>query len=251
MNKKFFQQLRVRLAGSAAGIFVALLAGCGAGGNSVSAGVGTGGTGSLAKITGYAADGYLVNATTFLDRNGNYRLDEGEPSTFTDGNGAFTLDVDPADIGKCPIVVLAMAGVTVDKDTGTAVTISNVFSMHAATVSNMSSNFISPMSSLVRELVETGRSDTVQNAMEAVRVQLGLPAGTDITADYMATNNTAMHTAARNMAILMGGQMPQIISMNGSTMTIDVNGYRTMMGTMFSNMPSMMGANWGGGTMGR
>jgi hypothetical protein len=59
--------------------------------------------------------------------------------------------------------------------------------------------------------------------------------------DYMAGNtaNSAMHTAAQNMASLMGSQMSQVISANGATTSVDVNRYRGMMGTIFSNISSV------------
>ncbi|HEX9079093.1 MAG TPA: hypothetical protein VF795_05860 [Desulfuromonadaceae bacterium] len=229
-----FQRRHVWLSGSVSLVFTALLAlaGCG--------GVGTGGTGSFTALSGYAADGYLVKATVFMDKNGNYQLDPGEPSATTDANGAYTLNVDPADVGRYPIVVLATKGVTIDRDTGTAVTSSYLFSMPAAAVSGTpGSNFVSPMSSMVRELMETGKYATMQQAMDAMNAQMGLAAGTNIMVDYLATSNTALHTAAQNMATLMASQMTQIFSADG---TVDVNRYRAMMGTIFTDMPSMMGS---------
>jgi hypothetical protein len=225
------------------GIISALsLAGCGSGGGSNS---------SLTAVSGKVADGYLVGATVFLDKNGNYQLDAGEPSAITDANGAFALTVDPADVGRYPIVAIATKGVTIDKDTGVAVTSTYVLSMHSVSVaqsatgavSGTASNFISPMSSQIRELMETGKYATMRQAMDALKTQLGLPAGTNMLADYVAANNTAMHTSAQNMAILMGSQMAQVIETSGSTTTVDVNRYRGMMGSIFSNMSSIRGAN--------
>jgi len=200
-----------------------------------------------ASVSGAVADGYLEKATVFLDKNLNYRLDTGEPSAITDQNGAYTLNVDAADIGKYPIVALATQGVTIDKDTNTAVTGSYVLSMHAVAVAPATggvtgtvSNFISPMSTQLREMMETGSYTTLQQAMDALRTQVGLPAGTNMMSDYIAGRNTAMHTAARNMATLMGGQAGQVIGTNG---TVDVNRYRGMMGTIYSNLPTITGSN--------
>ena len=220
---------------------ITTIAGCGSG-NDVSAGVGTGGTGSLAKVTGKVADGYLVNATVFLDKNFNYQLDAGEPSTTTDASGAYTLNVDPADVGKYPIVALALAGSTKDKDTNQAIAASYVLSMPKESVSGtVNSNFISPITSQLREMLETGKY-TLQQAMSALATNLGL-VGSDVTADYIADGDTAMHAAAQNMATLMGNQASQILGMSGTTVTVDVNRYRGMMGTIFSNMSSVRGAN--------
>lgn len=221
---------------AAAMITVGLIAGCGGGGTTPTTGT--------TSISGKVADGYLVDATVFLDKNGNYQLDTGEPSTVTDANGAYTLTVDPADVGKYPIVALAIMGQTMDKDTGLPVTNSYVLSMPAsATSGTVSSNFISPMSSQLREMMETGIYASMQQAMVALQTKLGMTAGTNMLEDYMLANNTTMHVAAQNMASLMGGEMAQVMRTNGTSITVDVNRYRSMMGMIFSNISSIKGAN--------
>jgi len=223
-------------------ISAAIITGCGS--SSTVAGVGTGGTGSLAKgITGNVADGYLVNAAVFLDRNGNYQLDAAEPSTTTDVNGAYTLNIDTTDMGTYPIVAMAIKGVTIDRDTDQAVDNSYLLSMPKESVSSTVNNFISPISSLIREMMETGTFSSIQHASEDLRNKMGLPAGTGMMDDYIATNNTTMHTTAQNMTILMGSQMGQVLGTNGSTVTVDVNRYRGMMGAIYSNMSTIRGAN--------
>jgi len=220
-------------------ISAGIIAGCG----------GSSGTGNSAtSVSGKVADGYLVNATVFLDKNRNYQLDAGEPSDITDSNGAYLLSVDSADVAKFPLVAIATKGITIDKDTNLPVSNTYVLSMHAVAVTSTTggisgtvSNFISPMSSQLRELMETGKYATIQDAMRDLRIKLGLPAGMDMMDDYIATNNTTMHTAARNMADLMGSQMALVCSTNGSTTTVDVNRYRGMMGTIFSNISSIRG----------
>jgi hypothetical protein len=221
---------------------IAITAGCGTTGDSSTiAGVGTGGTGT---VSGKVADGYLVNATVFLDKNGNYQLDAGEPSTTTDADGAYKLNVDPADVGKYPIVAHVIKGVAIDKDTNQTVANSYVLSMSKDSVTDsVSNNFISPITSLVREMMETGKYASLQQAMDALSAKMGLLPDTNITADYIAANNTAMHTAAQNMATLMGNQMGQVLGTNGSTITVDVNRYRSMMGIIFTNMSAVMSAN--------
>ena len=50
---------------------------------------------SLANtITGKVIDGYIKNALVFQDINGNGRQDLNKPSTTTDSNGNYTLDID-------------------------------------------------------------------------------------------------------------------------------------------------------------
>lgn len=215
---------------------VVFIAGCGSGG-STTAGVGTGGTGSVALvISGSVADGYLVNAPVFLDRNGNYQLDAGEPFSATDVNGAYTLDVVTADLGRYPIVAMAIKGVTIDKDSNQAVANSYVLSMPKESVSGTVNNFISPLSAMVRELMETGEYASLQQASLALSNRLGQAAVTDLTGDYILANNTALHAVAQNMTALMGDQVGLVLGTNGSTITVDVNRYRGMMGLMFINM---------------
>ena len=222
-------------------ISAGIIAGCG--------NIGSGTMTSATAISGKVADGYLVNATVFLDKNLNYQPDVGEPSVITDSNGAYSLNIAPADAGRYPIVAIATKGVTIDKDTNLPVANTYVLSMHAVAVtsgtggvSGTVSNFISPMSSQLRELMETGKYATIQDAMNDLRTRLGLPAGMGMMDDYIAANNTAMHTAARNMAALMGSQMALVHSPSGSATTVDINRYRGMMGTIFSNISSVRGS---------
>jgi hypothetical protein len=227
----------------AAAITAGLIAGCG---SSASTPAASGTPAALASVSGAVADGYLVGATVFLDKNGNYQMDAGEPSATTDANGAYTLTMDPADVGKYPIVAMAVKDVTIDKDTGLPVQSSYILSLPKDSVSGtVSSNFISPMSTQIRELMATGKY-SMQQAMDLMRAKLGLPAGTNMLANYMANpssaNSQAMHTAAQNMASLMGSQMGQVLSTSGSTTTVDVNRYRGMMGSIFSNMSSLKGS---------
>ncbi len=235
MKTKIFALLTIFSAG--------IIAGCGTSGSTTSPGS------STSSVSGKVADGYLVHATVFLDKNGNYQLDAGEPSAISDKDGAYTLTVDPADVGKYPIVAMATKGVTIDKDTGTAVQNSYILSMPATSITGtVSSNFISPMSTQLREMMETGKYTTIQQAMNDLAAKLGMASGTNMLADYMTTNNTLMHTTAQNIAGLMGSQMAQVLNTNGSITTLDVNRYRYMMGTIFSNMSSISGSSPGAQT---
>ena len=216
---------------------VGAVAGCGSSSSTPS---------STAAIVGKVADGYLEKATVFLDKNSNYRLDADEPSAITAADGSYTLTVDPADVGQYPIVALAIEGVTYDRadvSATTPITHSYLLSLPKESVSGtVSSNFISPMSTQIREMMETGA--TMPQAMEELRQNLRLPADTNLMGDYVAgpSQNAPMHTAAQNMATLMGGQMSQVFT--GGTTSVDVNRYRGMMGAMFSNISSARGSNY-------
>jgi hypothetical protein len=223
----------------AAVVTVGLIAGCGGGGSSTPT--------SSTAVSGKVADGYLVNATVFMDKNNNYQLDAGEPHTTTDANGAYTLmNVDPADVGKYPIVAMAIKGQTTDLETG-PVSDSYVLSMPAAAVfGTHSSNFISPMSTLIREKMTPNPNRpamSMTDAMAQLRNQMNLPAGIDMISDFVAGSQSGanmaqyqtMHTTAQQMASLMAGQATLV--MNGSG--VNQNRYRSMMGTINSNMSAI------------
>jgi hypothetical protein len=220
----------------AAVVTVGLIAGCGGGGSSTPT--------SSTAVSGKVADGYLIGATVFLDRNGNYQMDAGEPSTTTDANGAYTLNVDPADMGKYPILAMAIKGQTIDKDTNQTVPNSYILSMPAAAMSGtVSNNFISPMSTLIREKMAANPGMTLTDAMTQLRNQMNLPAGADMMSDFVAGSQTGMsaaqsqtmHTIAQQMAGLMSGQAPLV--MNGSG--VNQNRYRSMMAAINSNMSAI------------
>jgi hypothetical protein len=235
------QKLNTWLSVVVVATIITITAGCGTSGDSsTTAGVGSGGTGT---VTGKVADGYLVNASVFLDKNGNYQLDPGEPLATTDVHGAYRLDMATADVGRYPIVALVTKAVTIDRDSNLPADNSYVLSMPKEGVSTVAdTNFISPVTSQVRELLETGLYASMPQAMDALRAKMGLAIGTDMTSDYIAANNTTMHTGAQNIATLMGNQMGQVFITSGSSTFLDVNRYRVMMGMIFANMPTVMGA---------
>lgn len=225
--------MKKRFIGVAALFAAGMLAGCGGGSSST----------DTAKVAGKVADGYLQYATVFMDKNGNYLPDAGEPSIQTDENGAYTLTVDPADVGKYPIVAMAVKDVTIDKDTGLKVANSYLMSLPKESVSGtVSSNFISPLTTQIREMLETGNY-TMDQAMDQLRDRLHMEPGSDVMGDYIAGQNQSMHSTAQNMATIMGGQMGQVFTTSGTTTTVNVNRYRGMMGAMFSNMSSVRAAN--------
>lgn len=211
-------------------IAAAMLAGCGGGGSSA----------PTATVAGKVADGYLEKATVFMDKNGNYQLDAGEPSAITNDKGEYTLTVDPADVGKYPIIARADVNVTIDKDTNTAVAHSYIMSLPKESVTGtVSSNFVSPMSTQLREMMESGSYAGMQDAMADLRTRLGVAPGTNIMGDYIAGQNNTLHIAARNMAQLMGEQQSLMFRNYSGATHLDVTRYRGMMGAIFSNMSAV------------
>jgi hypothetical protein len=242
---------------AAALIMTGLVAGCGGGGGGSTSS--TPSASSLTAVSGKVADGYLYNAIVFMDKNGNYQYDVGEPYAVTGQNGQYTLNVAPGDVGKYPIVAIAVKGQTIDMDNpGQTLANGYAMSLPAAAVSGSVSSFISPMSTLVRENMAANPGLSLTDAMTQLRNQMNLPSGTNVMADYIgmasssdagtASSGALMHTAATDMATLMSGQAAQVIGTSGTTTTVDVNRFRTMMGEINLQLPQMVQAMKAGAT---
>ena len=112
------------------------------------------------QLSGKLIDGYIKDATVFLDANGNGLLDEGETSTKTDETGDFTLS------GQGNLV--AFGGT--DISTGLA--------FEGTLKAPAGSTVITPTTTLIAEIVESGKS--VEEATQAVVEVLDLPADVDL-----------------------------------------------------------------------
>ncbi len=87
LNLKLNSKFKSRSTFSLFPLTALALGACGGGGSSGSGG----NNNNLNQISGNVIKGPLVDYVVFSDTNGNFYLDEGEPETTTDVNGAFTL----------------------------------------------------------------------------------------------------------------------------------------------------------------
>jgi hypothetical protein len=130
-------------------------------------------------FSGRAIDGYVANATLWLDANLNGLLDAGEPSTVTDRSGNFQLafelgDFDRNDdgsLGPDEGRIIAQGGF--DVSTGEPRT-SPLTAPPGATV-------ISPLTTLVDTVARQNPGLGFAAAEERVRTALELPAGVEVT----------------------------------------------------------------------
>ena len=219
-----------RIIATAVIFYGGIIAGCGGGSGSAPA----------ATVSGIVADGYLSGAEVFMDKNGNYQWDAGEPKTTTGAGGAYSMTVSAADAAKYPVMARVIAGTTVDEDTNVPVASGYVMSAPPG-----AAGFISPMSTLIREKMAANPGMTLTGAMTQLRNQMNLPTGIDMMADYVAGSKSGssnmsqyltMHTIARQMAGLMAGRATLVMSNTGA---VNMNRYRSMMGTINSNMPNI------------
>ncbi|MBV1888948.1 MAG: hypothetical protein KUG67_01750 [Proteobacteria bacterium] len=161
-----------KIKGSALLLCSALLVACGGG----SSGGGGGSSDNGTTFSGLVADGYLVNAKVCLDLNDNKACDDGEPSADTIEGGAFSFNASRSQIDNNPVILEATAGITIDEDTGVAVTRDFVLTAPAG------SEFVSPLTTLVQAEIEAGSS--VEQAIQDIQTLLGTDA--DLLEDYVA-----------------------------------------------------------------
>lgn len=164
-------------------------------------GGGSGSSSGTSTLTGNVADGYLTGAKVCLDKNKNGVCDTGEPTTTTGSGGAYSLSgLSDNDASAYPLLVEVPAS-AVDSDTGAAVGKSFVLKAPAG-----KSGFVSPISTLVQQKLDSGAATTVDAAIAAVKADLaaaGQTAPSDLFANYISANDTGTHTIARSLASSM------------------------------------------------
>ncbi len=214
----------------------------GCGGNIEMAGVGSGGTGVYkasytASLDASVKSSYLINAVVFLDNNSNYQLDNNEPYAVTGVDGSCVLDAPAADRALYPVIAVAFKGVTIDSANMLPVTNTYVLSTpRSALDATGKTILINPISSQLRELLETGRYSSTQQAMDALASHLGLPPDVNLLAENIAHNNPALNAAAKSIAALMWMQTKRILTPGAVTPSVDIERYRAMMKLIDDNM---------------
>jgi len=136
---------------------------------------------------GTVIDGYISGATLFLDANKNGVLDTNEPSTITNSNGEFNLNIpfETFDTNKNGEIdpeeghLVATGGI----DTATGLP------LETPVTAPPDSSVVTLLTSLVADLIDKGIAP--ESAQSLVKAALGLPAEIDLTSldPIEATNN--------------------------------------------------------------
>ena len=193
--------ISIRLAATGIGLSL-LLSACGGGG---------GGDTPVAKtpLTGVAIDGYLQNATAFLDLNDNGVLDANEPQAKTGEQGQFTLLATDAEIKNHRVVVQVTTDAT-DSITGP---VDKAFKLMAPAGEG---RVVSPLTTLVA--AHMANNMTLQQAASRVQTDLGL-GQFDVMGNFMTASG---HAPAQKMAVSVTEVLKTITSRDGREQLNDV-----------------------------
>ena len=190
----------------------AMLTGCGGGSSNSSTPVVTPPTDDnptpvQTTLTVTVVDGYLENALIFADVNGNYQLDDGEPSATTNAEGQVEFDlVSNPEALTSPLIVQAMAGQTIDHTIKTKIRKS--YSMIAPPASEV----VSPLTTLAYYGAMTQQAD-ITNVITSLQTELGLSNDVNIMADYLseANRNEQLHAIARSLVQVLPNDVTQLL----------------------------------------
>lgn len=138
----------------------------------------------LVNISGVVLDGYLTNATVYIDSNQNYKVDAWEPRSSTDNNGQFTLQY----VNTNNPVIRVFGGY----DQNTARSFKGSMS---AELDGSSQVVISPLSSVLQGMSSADQSTLATN--------LGVTLA-EMRADYMDFSDTSLDA---NRDVLVGNAM--------------------------------------------
>lgn len=172
-------------------------------------------------ITGKAVDGPLSGATACYDLNDNGACDPGEPtSAATGADGAFSLAVAPADVGKHRIVVQVPKS-AVDADTGAAVGVEFKLQSPATGTTTAHSVFVSPLTTLVQGHVDASGA-SVAEATALVQAQAGLAVSP--LADFTAASDAGSRQAALVARLVQATTLAQADALKAVAGQADLSG---------------------------
>lgn len=159
--------------------------------------------GGSTELTGAVIDGYIEGAKVCLDIDDDGACGDTEPSTFTQANGGYSLDVSSrATAGRSIIAEIPDTAKDSD-DAGLTLAAAGKSAYVMATPADQP-DVITPLTTLIVGKVKSD-SITLAQAKAQVLEQLGLPEGTDPHEDHIAKGNQSVHAAARQVA----GQLQQ------------------------------------------
>ena len=210
---------------------VGLLGGCGGGGGSVTAGVDPVPSPSPtpAAVSGVVADGYLQYAMVCLDVNGNKACDADEPTAESGAGGQFTITAEelaklPEGIEAAAVSILVeVPEHAIDEDT-----MAPVGKTYKLAAPAGKPDFVSPMTTLIQNQIESNPALTPQDAETLVKAQIGVSADSSLFEDYVVPKTDdavriaelqRVHKVAQVVATTLAGMQTQLETAAGASLS--------------------------------
>ena len=148
-----------------------------------------------------AIDGYLRNAQVWLDIDGDYQLDDNEPSAITGEGGLAELDINEISTAEAySIVVKAIAEQTIDEDTITDInTAGSVITKSYILSAPPGQTIITPISSLIHIKMKNGLTET--QAITELAQELNIIED-NILSDYIENDQGSIAAKASSIVAL-------------------------------------------------
>jgi len=205
-------------------VTLTLIASCGGGGGGSPSASGP----STTSISGVALDGYLYNASVFLDLNGNGQFDAGEPSATTNSSGGYTLNATQDQLNSHSVIVFAQAGVTIDQDTpNTPITSAMTLIAPAG-----APTVVSPITTHVAAKMASGL--TLDQAKAATQSELGISAS-EVLSDFLSVSGSGsdVHKVATAIAEVL--KTVESSSSSSTTVAAKLNAIGSQVGSQVTN----------------
>jgi len=193
-----------------------------------SSGSGGGTPPTAVSYSGIGIDGILVGSTVCVDVNTNNACDSGEPSAITDADGKFTI---PATTETGPLLLIG----GIDNSTGAAFT--------GSLKAPAGSTVVTPLTSAVQSLVESGKS--AADAEASIKTAMGLT-NVDLTTfdPYAEIDGVNAETAK---AVLAKQTQLQVL-VHAATVTVAGADENTDVNSTMSSVFDAIAANFDGAT---
>jgi hypothetical protein len=158
------------------------------------------------SVSGRVADGYLSGATICLDENTNMVCDDNEPTTTSNSEGQYSLNITEDEASQYPIIAIVTPDVT-DQDTNDYVP--NAYTLVSPPGKQA---FISPITTLLALSAKDYSDDSLATSASVLRMQLGVSDDVDLYSDFIAAqtgNDSSSYKKVHNTAQLVARKLGQ------------------------------------------
>lgn len=232
-----------RLGLALAGAAMLTLAACGGDGDSP---VAPGGASGTASLSGVVADGLISGAIVCYDLNDNNRCDSDEPTSSATGiDGGYLLSVPEAEAGKHAVIAMVPA-TAVDQD-NPSVPVGVPFVLKSPAQADTSLPvFVSPITTIVADVMAASGATDPAAAIEQVRLQLGMT-GSPLS-NYVATRDSDPDAARTGSIAQVITEIQKEIARTADAAGVETDKKQALISVVVLNNLSTIASNVAGNT---